>query len=102
MINVNDHLKKSVARIEQLKNQKKSKERREQEAKRKMDTRRYIIIGELVCKYFPDAMKYQPQRSKADNAKEFETFANILNLLADNTELLAKLKKEAAELTLLN
>ena len=100
MINVNDHLKGVISRVEQLKNQRKSRERREQEAKRKLDTRRNIIIGELVCRYFPDVMRLQPQRSKADNAAEFEAFASILSTLANDTELLVRLKEEAARLTL--
>ena len=99
MLSINEQLKKSVHRIEQLKNQKKSQERQEQAVKRKMDTRRKIIIGGLVCKYFPDIMKYQPQRSNADTTEEFAAFENILRILVVNVDLLTELKAEAAKLT---
>lgn len=99
MLTVNDHINAAALRIEQLKNQKKAQERREKSAKRKIDTRRYIIVGGLVCNYFPDVMKYQPQRTAADTAKEFEHFENILRTLSSDEGLLARLKDETARLT---
>lgn len=101
MINVNEHLNTSITRIEQIKNQAKSKARREREAQRKIDTRRNIIIGELVCKYFPNMKRYYPKGNDADIAKEFLFFESILSILAGNTALITELKEEAAELTLL-
>ena len=101
MINVNDRIKESVSRTNHLKNQKKLKERREQEAMRKMDTRRYIIIGELVCKHFPEMMNYQPHRNCTDN-KEFTVLTNILSLLAANKEMINKLNKDAINMTTVN
>ena len=88
MFNANDHLKKSMHRIKQHKNQKALQQRKEQEAQRKLDTRRFIIIGELVCKYFPEMMNRQPQRKKSDTAREFADFENTLRLLASNRSLL--------------
>lgn len=99
MSNVNDYLKASITRIEQIKNQKKMNENRERETKRKVDAHRNFIIGELVCKYFPSMMRYQPHRNKADNEAEFANFANILSWLSDNTELLTNIKEEAPKLT---
>ena len=99
MLNVNDHLKKSLLRTQQLKNQKMSQQRREQEVKRKMDTRRHIIIGELVCRYFPDLMNYQPQRNKADTQQEFAVFENILRILASNADLISQLESKAVKIT---
>jgi hypothetical protein len=64
-----------------------------------MDTRRYILVGGLVCKYFPDLMKHLPQRSEADEVAEFTILGKILSLLSDNTELLAKLKEDAIKMT---
>jgi hypothetical protein len=84
MINANEHLKTSIARVEQLKNQKKSKERREQEKRRKMEARRHFELGRVADKYFPDI--------------EPATFENLLRVLVNNTELLARLEEEAATL----
>ena len=80
---------------EQLKNRKKMQERREQEAKRKVDIHRNIIIGEMVCKYFPNVMEYQPQRSKSANAEVFKDFESVLEAIASDTELLACIKSRA-------
>jgi len=99
MINANDHLKASAERIQQLKNQKKSKERREQEAQRKIDIRRNIMIGGLMCHLFPELMELQPQWSAEGNVKEFKSLENILRVLSEDTELLTKLKEEAGKLS---
>lgn len=94
MSNANERLKATLARVEQIKNQNKSRERREMEAKRKKDAHRNFIIGELVCKYFPDMMKYQPKRSKVDNTSEFADFENFLCWLSDKTDLVEAIKKD--------
>ena len=99
MSHVNNHLRATVLRVDQLKNQKKSRERREREVKRKKDIRRNIIIGELVCEHFPNMMKLQPQRHSSDNAKEFAVFKHTLRLLAANTELLMQLNEDAEKMT---
>jgi len=88
-------LYKTPVTPEQLKNRKKMQERREQEAKRKVDIHRNIIVGELVCKYFPDVMEYQPQRSKFANTEVFKSFESVLAVIASDTELLAHLKSKA-------
>jgi hypothetical protein len=98
MSRIDAKIEKKLEEIEQLKNQKKSQQRREQKAKRKMDTRRHIIIGELVCKYFPNMMNYWPQRNRADTADEFAVFENILCMLAANAELVSKLEDEAVKM----
>ena len=87
-------LYKTPVTPEQLKNRKKMKERREQEAKRKIDIHRNIIIGELVCRYFPDVMKYQPQRSKSVNTEVFKSFESVLKVIASDTELLAHINSK--------
>lgn len=94
MNQVNETLKASLTRIEQLRNQRKSQERRERKAKHKMDAHRNFLIGDLVCKYFPNMMKYQPKRSKADNAKEFADFENFLCWLSDNADLVEAIIKD--------
>lgn len=95
MNQVNNHLKEFTSRIEQRKNLRKAKERREREAKRKLDARRNFLIGELVCKYFPSMMQYQPQRSQADNRAEFADFESKLRWLSEHTEILQRMQEDA-------
>lgn len=90
---VNDTLK----RIKLLEHQRRLKKRRDDVQQRKEDTGRYIIIGKLVCRYFPDMMKYRPQHSDAENAKEFSSLEKVLAFLARHTEFLEEVKKQDAE-----
>lgn len=83
----------ALKRIEQLEHQRRLKKRRENMQKSKVDVRRYIIIGKLVCQYFPDMMKYRPQHSDAENAKEFSDLEQVLAFLARHTEFLEAANK---------
>jgi len=86
----NDYLSAAFAKSDQVRNQRRMAELREKEKKRKVDTRRYIIIGELVCKYFPSLMELQPQQDKESNTAEFSSLEAILRWLRDGTDLIHK------------
>jgi len=88
MTNVNEYLKTSIAKVEQLENMQNLKERREQTARKKMEDRRHFDFGRLVCKYFPDEDK--------------ASFENLLRALSDNPELFARLKAEVVKYAQLN
>lgn len=98
MLRVNEQLRKTALRVEQLKNQNNLKKRRKREAERKIEIRRYIIIGEIICKYFPEMKDYRPQQNSSDNAKEFADFESLLRLLANNQEMLTRLIEDANNL----
>ena len=83
MTNKNDPFKSYVTRAEQIKNQKKIKERQEHEVKRKADTRRYFDYGRRVDKHLPSI--------------EPVVLEDIVRALAENPELLAKLREEATK-----
>lgn len=94
MNRTDEYVKNALKRIEQLEHQRRLKKHREDVQKSKEDTRRYIIIGKLVCRYFPDMMKYQPQHSDVENAKEFSALEKVLAFLARHTEFLEAAKKQ--------
>lgn len=50
------------------------------------------IIGELVTKYFPEVLKFEPG-TKAENAVTFEPLEAFLSELATDQELLKRIKK---------
>lgn len=100
MNRTDDYVEDALKRIEQLEHQRRMKKRREDARKRKDDIRRYIIIGKLVCQYFPDMMKYRPQHSDAENVKEFLDLEEVLAFFAKHTEFLKAAKKQDAEGTL--
>ncbi|MDR1754654.1 MAG: hypothetical protein LBR74_07100, partial [Eubacterium sp.] len=81
----------SREKTKRLEAEKKIKEKQEQEAKRKQDTRRCSFIGKLVIAHFPELLIYTPKRSETDNRVEFALVNVILSLLADDKEYLAAL-----------
>jgi len=95
MSSVNDRIEKAKERLEQLKHQKKLQDMRERKAKQKTDIRRYIIIGEMVCKYFPEVMLYQPRKTNTENAEEFSHLDDFLQELSISDDIVAKIKEGA-------
>jgi len=83
---MNNHLRTSIERVKQLENQRRMKERRDEITRKKMEARRHIKFGKLVCKYLP--------------VEDFVSFENLLRLLTGDAELFAKLKEEAAKYVL--
>ena len=92
---LNENIVKAQERVEQLKRQKRAHEKREQAKTRKEDTRRKIVIGGIVLKYFPEFEALQPQHNNADNNIEFAQLANFLSALVADKDLVARLKAEA-------
>ena len=69
-------------------------ERRNQRiAKSKEDKHRNYIIGELVSKYFHEILNFKPG-NKEHNSIEFAPFETFLKILADDKNLMERLKKE--------
>jgi hypothetical protein len=82
MIDVNDHLNVTMEKIKQLENRQREKELREKETKRKIESRLRFSFWQFVDKYLPDV--------------DTVLLKNIVRVLADNPEIFAKLKEEAA------
>jgi len=99
MDKLNEKISKKAEELEQLKRQKRAKQMRTQKEARKEDTRRKIVIGGLVLKYFPQLEQLHPQRNNAENDIEFSPLANFLSVLASDKELVAELKAKAQEKT---
>ena len=47
-----------------------------------VDIRRQIIVGELVCRHFPDLLQCQPRGSEAENQVEFAPLESLLKIIA--------------------
>ena len=95
MTNVIDRLKQSEDRVVQLERQSGLQLNRDNARKRKIDTRRNIIIGGLVCKHFPDVMKFQPKSRKADTELEFAELECFISMLAKDIEYISMLSERA-------
>ena len=97
MDKLNERITKKSEELEQLKRQKRAKEMRAQKEARAIDTRRKIVIGGLVLKYFPELQQLHPKHNNAENDIEFSAFAYFLSVLASDKELVAQLKAKAQE-----
>jgi GTP1/Obg family GTP-binding protein len=95
MDKLNEKISKKAEELEQLKRQKRAKQMRAQKEARKEDTRRKIVIGGLVLKYFPQLSQLQPKRNNEENNAEFQLFANVLSVLASDKELVERLTAQA-------
>ena len=76
---------------------KRQKERAVQEAKRRKDSRRNYIIGELVARYFPDIRNIEPG-TDVENQNRFESLEAFLYVLSTDYDLYQELQKRAAQL----
>ena len=82
MLTLNEKIAESKAKAEQLKRHKRLQDNREKKQKQKEDTRRKIVVGEIVLKYFPEILQFQPYLSEAKNNIEFAEFEIFVSELA--------------------
>ena len=61
MLTIEERIARVREKTRQLETQKKVKDKREQEARRKLDTRRDTNIGKIVSKHFPEVSQFQPR-----------------------------------------
>lgn len=89
-----ERIAKSKARTAILEQQRRVEQRQEREAKKKKDQRRNYVIGELVTKYFPEVLRFEPG-TKAENAVTFEPLEAFLSSLCADLELIKQLSEKA-------
>lgn len=86
---IDERIAQKLARVEQLRRQKKSMLQREAEQKKKSDTRRFIILGEYLAKHFPYTLNLTPRKTKKENNVEFAPLDKIFATLAKRPEISA-------------
>lgn len=62
-------------------------ENRENDRQRKITTRRQIIIGGIVTKYFPTAINLHPKLKRADTDVEFAGLDEFFSRIASDPQL---------------
>lgn len=97
MSTINERIAKKMEGLEQLKRQKKEQEARDKRRQEAIGKDRQRIIGKIVSEIFPEVSRFQPRRTNADNQNEFAPLVNFLSELAKDKELIARLKKSAAQ-----
>lgn len=66
-------------------------ERRNKEAADARDTRQYIKIGKLVCKYFPSLLDCRPTDGKGES-DELAFFEFLLKFYSDHSDFIHRLR----------
>lgn len=94
MPTIEENIKNTNNRVEELRKQQRAKIRVEQENYRKKNQRRNYIIGALVTKYFPELMYLEPG-TNTENEERFKSLESILSVLAMDKALVKQLKEKA-------
>lgn len=90
-----ERISKCKAHTAKLEQQRRVELRQEREAKKKKDQRRNYTIGELVTKYFPEVLCFEPG-TKAENVVTFEPLETFLSVLSADMELVKRLNEKAS------
>lgn len=61
----------------------------------KGDKRRYRVIGELVCRHFPEIQSYSPGTS-LENLLRFQSVESFIAVLANDTKVVEQIRKRAS------
>ena len=97
---IDERISKAKENVERLERRRRAEQRLEREAQKKRNQRRNYIIGELVVKYFPEVLHFEPG-TKAENIIEFELLECFLLALAADRELVTRLKEKAKHETVM-
>jgi len=91
MLTIEERGKNANQRVYEAQYSQKLKQKQALDAKKKKSQRRNFIVGELVAKYFPEVLEYEPG-TQAENVERFRPLETFLRELATDQELVAKLK----------
>ncbi len=98
MATLEENIAKAKKHIKKLEHQQRIRLRKEREKKKKQDQRRNYIVGELVCKYFPQLLELPPG-SKTQNEQTFKELEVDLIKLSQNGEFVCLLSEQESNLT---
>lgn len=92
MDNTNEKIAQITEKINRLKREQKVEVRRKKEAEKKLNQRRFYVVGEIVVKEFPELEKLIPG-TKAENEKVFAGFECFLKELSSNEQVIQLFRK---------
>ncbi|MCL2638918.1 MAG: hypothetical protein FWD48_11195 [Oscillospiraceae bacterium] len=96
-LSLDERIKRDTQKLEQLKAQKRAQEAREKQKERAVDTRLKIIAGGTFLAHFPQFKTLKPQKTNAENLKEFEPLADFFACLAEKKPWVSQLEAEARQ-----
>lgn len=94
MKTIEERAKEADKRIDESKHQQRIIQKRTQDEQKKKVRQRNYIIGELVCKHFPEICEIEPG-TQTENTSRFELVEWFIAELAADKQLVEELKKRA-------
>ena len=92
MLTMDERVQNAEKHIEDSKHRQRLAERAERDRKKKEDSRRKYIIGDLVLKYFPELREIELDTNRAKTQENFSQVDAVLSLLASKRELISELR----------
>lgn len=96
---IEERIANAQKKVQDAERQRRSEQRNAQEVQRKKDWHRNCVIGELVMKYFPSVLEYEPG-TNAENQPQLESIEAFLYVLSADYDLVEELQERAAQLML--
>jgi hypothetical protein len=94
MKNIDERIALNIERLEQLKRQKRIDDAREKKQRDAIDLRRKIIVGEMIVKYFPEILNFQPCRTTKETDIVFTPVKIFISILAEDEHYVSSLKEK--------
>jgi hypothetical protein len=94
MKNIDARIALNIERLEQLKRQKKVEDARDKKQKEAIDLRRKIIVGNMIVKYFPEILNFQPRRTTKETDIAFAPVEVFMSILAEDEHYVSSLKEK--------
>lgn len=94
MQTLEEQLQQTKNRANNIKRKIRERDRKERLAEKKLNQRRNFIVGELVCKHFPQLLELTPG-TKQKNAETFKDFELFMEYLSSDNELCKMVYEEA-------
>lgn len=94
MSSITELCTESQERVKQLERQKRLQEQHKKKKAEAVNLRRQVIIGGIICKYFPETLSLQPRQTELDNKDEFALFEATVALIASDTKYRDSFKEE--------
>ncbi len=94
MLNLEERVAKVTNESNQIKLQQRLSARQQRQSELKKAQRRYYIIGEIFCKYFPETVSLEPG-TKDENIVIFKPVEDFLKTLSLNEHVIKYLAHRA-------
>lgn len=95
ILTVAERAANAANRAEAIKKKQRQERRDERIATEKENHRRNYIIGEMVCKHFPEVLDIDLGRTKAENTSRFAFVEAFISALANDHDLVQMMKERA-------